>query len=143
MVCCCRGEADLSTPFAKYLCLALGLLFLGKQDVVEPTVEVRAGNNRYHSLFFFSHSFYRHFILLLFPFNPQRCCFICKRIILYPPSQRLEPCRVVVPYRVHEGGRTKHWYVTASGRQWPLPARLLYSKQFPGSMHQYPSAALA
>jgi len=35
-----RGEAELSTPFAKYLCLALGLLFLGKQDVVEPTVEI-------------------------------------------------------------------------------------------------------
>ena len=36
----CRSEADLDSPFAKYLCLALGLLFLGKQDVVEATLEV-------------------------------------------------------------------------------------------------------
>ena len=36
----CRSEADLGSPFAKYLCLALGLLFLGKQDVVEATLEV-------------------------------------------------------------------------------------------------------
>ena len=37
----CRSEADLDSPFAKYLCLALGLLFLGKQDLVEATLEVR------------------------------------------------------------------------------------------------------
>ena len=39
--CSARSEADLQTPFAKFLCLALGLLFLGKQDVVEATLEVR------------------------------------------------------------------------------------------------------
>ena len=37
-----RSEADLQTPFGKYLCLGLGLLFLGKQDVVEATLEVRS-----------------------------------------------------------------------------------------------------
>lgn len=37
-----RGEADLQQPVAKLMCLALGLLFLGRQDAVEPTVEVRA-----------------------------------------------------------------------------------------------------
>ena len=36
----CRSEADLDSPFAKYICLALGLLFLGKQDLVEATLEV-------------------------------------------------------------------------------------------------------
>ncbi|KAG1670671.1 hypothetical protein FOA52_010946 [Chlamydomonas sp. UWO 241] len=36
----CRSEADLASPFAKYLCLGLGFLFLGKQDVVEATLEV-------------------------------------------------------------------------------------------------------
>ena len=35
-----RGELELSSPFAKFLALGLGLLFLGKQDAVEPTVEV-------------------------------------------------------------------------------------------------------
>ena len=35
-----RGEAELSGPFAKYLVLGLGLLFLGKQETVEATVEV-------------------------------------------------------------------------------------------------------
>ncbi|KAI8473352.1 MAG: 26S proteasome regulatory complex [Monoraphidium minutum] len=35
-----RGEAELSGPFAKYLVLGLGLLFLGKQETVEATVEI-------------------------------------------------------------------------------------------------------
>ncbi|KIY99543.1 26S proteasome regulatory subunit N1, partial [Monoraphidium neglectum] len=34
------GEAELSGPFAKYLVLGLGLLFLGKQETVEATVEI-------------------------------------------------------------------------------------------------------
>ena len=38
-----RGELELSSPFAKFLALGLGLLFLGKQDAVEPTVEVALG----------------------------------------------------------------------------------------------------
>jgi hypothetical protein len=40
--CACRGEAELSGVWAKFLVLGLGLLFLGKQEVVEPTLEVRA-----------------------------------------------------------------------------------------------------
>jgi 26S proteasome regulatory subunit N1 len=36
-----RGEADLAQPVGKLMCLALGLLFLGRQDAVEPTVEVK------------------------------------------------------------------------------------------------------
>lgn len=47
----CRSEADLQTPFAKYLCLALGLLFLGKQDVVEATLEVSKTLNEHISSF--------------------------------------------------------------------------------------------
>ena len=39
---CCRGETELSGVWAKFLVLGLGLLFLGKQEVVEPTLEVRA-----------------------------------------------------------------------------------------------------
>lgn len=35
-----RGEAELAEPWAKQLCLGLGLLFLGKQGAVEATVEV-------------------------------------------------------------------------------------------------------
>ncbi|KAL0029326.1 hypothetical protein WJX79_010455 [Trebouxia sp. C0005] len=35
-----RGELELSSPFAKFLALGLGLLFLGRQEAVEPTVEV-------------------------------------------------------------------------------------------------------
>lgn len=35
-----RPESDLTSPFVKQLCLGLGLLFLGKQDIVEPTVEL-------------------------------------------------------------------------------------------------------
>lgn len=35
-----RGDAELEGPFAKYLVLGLGLLFLGKQETVEATVEV-------------------------------------------------------------------------------------------------------
>jgi hypothetical protein len=34
------GEAELSGPFAKYLVLGLGLLFLGKQETVEATAEI-------------------------------------------------------------------------------------------------------
>lgn len=36
----CRSEAELQTPFAKQLCLGLGMLFMAKQDMVEATVEV-------------------------------------------------------------------------------------------------------
>eukprot|EP01024_Parvocaulis_polyphysoides_P064007 TRINITY_DN7425_c0_g2_i2.p1 TRINITY_DN7425_c0_g2~~TRINITY_DN7425_c0_g2_i2.p1 ORF type:complete len:808 (-),score=183.10 TRINITY_DN7425_c0_g2_i2:91-2514(-) len=35
-----QGEEELGSPFAKMLCVALGLLFLGKQDQVEATLEV-------------------------------------------------------------------------------------------------------
>ena len=35
-----RGELELGSPFAKFLALGLGLLFLGRQEAVEPTVEV-------------------------------------------------------------------------------------------------------
>jgi len=35
-----RNETELSEPFAKMVCLALGLLFLGKQDAVDATLEV-------------------------------------------------------------------------------------------------------
>ncbi|KAK9829660.1 hypothetical protein WJX72_007157 [[Myrmecia] bisecta] len=35
-----RSESELAEPFAKYLCLGLALLFLGKQDAVEATLEV-------------------------------------------------------------------------------------------------------
>lgn len=35
-----RPEIELSTPFAKFMCLALGMLYLGKQDTVEATVEI-------------------------------------------------------------------------------------------------------
>lgn len=35
-----RSDTHLSTPFAKMLCLGLGMLFLGKQDLVEATLEV-------------------------------------------------------------------------------------------------------
>lgn len=35
-----RGELELSSPFAKFLALGLGLLFLGRQEAVEATVEV-------------------------------------------------------------------------------------------------------
>lgn len=43
-VTCCRGEAELSSCWAKFLVLALGLLFLGKQETVEPTLEVSEGH---------------------------------------------------------------------------------------------------
>jgi hypothetical protein len=36
-----RPEPELSGPYAKLLCLALGQLFLGRQELAEPTVEVR------------------------------------------------------------------------------------------------------
>jgi hypothetical protein len=36
----CRGEAELSGSWVKFLVLGLALLFLGKQDTVEPTLEV-------------------------------------------------------------------------------------------------------
>eukprot|EP00898_Chlorokybus_atmophyticus_P005084 jgi/Chlat1/5577/Chrsp369S05360 len=35
-----RSETELQDPFAKLLCLGLGLLFLGKQDAADATVEV-------------------------------------------------------------------------------------------------------
>eukprot|EP00887_Chlorella_sp_A99_P000106 scaffold16.g106.t1 len=35
-----RGEADLAQPSAKLMCLALGLLFLHRQEAVEATLEV-------------------------------------------------------------------------------------------------------
>lgn len=36
-----RGEADLTQPFARFLSVGLGLLYLGKQEAVEATLEVR------------------------------------------------------------------------------------------------------
>ena len=33
-------EARLTDPFVKFILLGLGLLFLGKQETVEPTLEV-------------------------------------------------------------------------------------------------------
>jgi hypothetical protein len=36
----CRGEAELSGSWVKFLVLGLALLFLGKQETVEPTLEV-------------------------------------------------------------------------------------------------------
>ncbi|EFJ39963.1 26S proteasome regulatory complex [Volvox carteri f. nagariensis] len=35
-----RSDAELSTPYAKLMCLSLGLMFLGKQELAEATVEV-------------------------------------------------------------------------------------------------------
>ena len=35
-----RGESELGESWAKLMSLGLGLLFLGKQDAVEATVEV-------------------------------------------------------------------------------------------------------
>jgi 26S proteasome regulatory subunit N1 len=35
-----RGEAELAEPWAKQLCLGLGLIFLGKQGAVDATIEV-------------------------------------------------------------------------------------------------------
>lgn len=35
-----RGENHLTTPYTKMLCLGMGMLFLGKEDRVEATVEV-------------------------------------------------------------------------------------------------------
>lgn len=41
------SEAKLDEPFTSYLVLGLGLLFLGKQETVEPTLEVcRSLNER-------------------------------------------------------------------------------------------------
>lgn len=36
-----RSDLELVTPYAKLMCLALGLVFLGKQDQAEATLEVR------------------------------------------------------------------------------------------------------
>jgi len=35
-----RGESELTDPMARFLCLGLGLLFLGRGDIVEPTLEM-------------------------------------------------------------------------------------------------------
>lgn len=35
-----RSDVELSTPYAKLMCLALGLLFLGRQELAEATTEV-------------------------------------------------------------------------------------------------------
>uniref|UniRef100_A0A7S3QP44 26S proteasome non-ATPase regulatory subunit 2 homolog n=1 Tax=Dunaliella tertiolecta TaxID=3047 RepID=A0A7S3QP44_DUNTE len=35
----CRAELELTTPYAKLMCLGLGLMFLGKQDQAEATLE--------------------------------------------------------------------------------------------------------
>ena len=43
-----RGELELGSPFAKFLALGLGLLFLGRQEAVEPTVEVSLLTGRVH-----------------------------------------------------------------------------------------------
>ena len=37
-----RSETQLADPWAKLMVLGLGLLFLGKQDAVEATVEVQS-----------------------------------------------------------------------------------------------------
>lgn len=37
-----RGEPELTSPGAKYLVLGLGLLFMGRQDAADATLEVRA-----------------------------------------------------------------------------------------------------
>lgn len=42
-----RGELELSSPFAKFLALGLGLLFLGRQEAVEATVEVNMHRQQY------------------------------------------------------------------------------------------------
>jgi 26S proteasome regulatory subunit N1 len=36
-----RSEAELSEPLSRFFCLGLGLLFLGRQDLAEATIEVR------------------------------------------------------------------------------------------------------
>lgn len=36
-----RSEAELTQPFARFLSVGLGLLYLGKQEAVEATLEVR------------------------------------------------------------------------------------------------------
>lgn len=36
-----RGEADLTQPGGRLMCLALGLLFLHRQGAVDATLEVR------------------------------------------------------------------------------------------------------
>ena len=35
-----RAENQLTTPYTKMLCLGMGMLFLGKEERVEATVEV-------------------------------------------------------------------------------------------------------
>ena len=35
-----RSDTDLYTPWGKFLCLGLGLLYLGKQMAIEATLEV-------------------------------------------------------------------------------------------------------
>ena len=37
-----RSEADLYQPWGKFLCLGLGLLYLGKQMAIEATLEVHS-----------------------------------------------------------------------------------------------------
>jgi len=37
-----RGEPELTSPGAKFLVLGLGLLFMGRQDAADATLEVRA-----------------------------------------------------------------------------------------------------
>lgn len=39
-----RSDLELATPSARFICLALGMVFLGKQDTVEATVEVGGCN---------------------------------------------------------------------------------------------------
>ena len=36
-----RDENHMTTPYAKMLCLGMGMLFLGKQERVEATIEAR------------------------------------------------------------------------------------------------------
>lgn len=36
-----RGEADLQQPGGRLMCLALGLLYLHRQNAVDATLEVR------------------------------------------------------------------------------------------------------
>ena len=41
-----RSDVELATPYAKLLCLALGQLFLGRQELAEATTEVARWGGR-------------------------------------------------------------------------------------------------
>ena len=54
-----KSELDLSSPFERFLPLALGLVFLGQQGAVEATLEVRNSGRgtfrTFHQASFFGH----------------------------------------------------------------------------------------